>query len=79
VPLLRHRKALILSTTIFDERAYESGLGEAMRRLIDEFCLTYPGIEKVEHVYFHAVHGADDATRRAYLQRAYALGKEFAH
>jgi hypothetical protein len=25
---------------------------------------------------FHAVHGADDATRRAYLERAYSLGKK---
>jgi hypothetical protein len=30
-----------------------------------------------EHEYFHAVHGADDATRRAYLDRAYRLGLEF--
>ena len=30
-----------------------------------------------EHEYFHAVHGADDATLRAYLDRAYQLGREF--
>ncbi|HZR81086.1 MAG TPA: NAD(P)H-dependent oxidoreductase [Candidatus Binatia bacterium] len=78
VPLLRHEKALIMSTTIFDERAYESGLGDAMRRLIDEFTFAYPGIEKVEHVYFYAVHGADDATRQGYLQKAYSLGRDFA-
>ena len=35
------------------------------------------GFEKVEHVYFYAVYGADDATRQGYLQRAYLLGKEF--
>ena len=35
-------------------------------------------ISPVEHVYFYAVHGADDATRREYLRRAYALGRNFA-
>jgi len=49
-----------------------------MKRLVDEFALGYPGFQKVEHVYFYAVHGADDATRQVYLRRAYLLGKEFA-
>jgi NAD(P)H dehydrogenase (quinone) len=45
--------------------------------LIDDFAFRYPGIKKVEHVYFYAVHGADDKTRQGYLERAYLLGKEF--
>ena len=77
IPLLEHEKALIIQTTIFDRRAYEAGLAEAMKTLIDEFGFRYPGIKKVEHVYFHAVHGADDATRRGYLDEAYRLGREF--
>jgi NAD(P)H dehydrogenase (quinone) len=78
VPLLKHEKALILNTTLFNEEAYHSlGLEEAMKRLMDEWCFRYPGIQKVEHVYFYAVNGADDATRQSYLQRAYVLGKEF--
>ena len=77
VPLLKHEKALIIQTTIFDRRAYQAGLADAMRVLIDEFGFQYPGIKKVEHVYFHAVHGADDATRRRYLDQAYRLGREF--
>jgi hypothetical protein len=44
-----------------------------MRMVIDEFTLTYPGIRK-EHEYFYAVHGAGDATRRGYLEKAYTLG-----
>jgi len=47
-----------------------------MKMLIDEYALRYPGIKRVEHEYFHAVPGADDATRRAYLDRAYLLGRE---
>jgi NAD(P)H dehydrogenase (quinone) len=77
LPLLSHKKALIINTTIFDEKTYEAGLGESMKLLIDEFCLRYPGVQSVEHVYLYAVHGADDATRAAYLERAYSLGRDF--
>ncbi|MGE5048479.1 MAG: NAD(P)H-dependent oxidoreductase, partial [Deltaproteobacteria bacterium] len=76
-PLLRHEKALIINTTLFNEKAYATGLGEAMRRLIDEFALRYPGIKEVEHVYFYSVGSVDDATRRRYLDRAFELGKHF--
>jgi len=76
-PMLTLDKALVLNTTLFNEAAYRAGLGDAMKRLIDEFTLTYPGIKQVEHVYFHAVYGADDATRQGYLQRAYRLGRDF--
>ena len=46
----------------FDKRAYDAGLRDGMRMVIDEFTLTYPGITNVEHEYFYAVHGADDIT-----------------
>jgi NAD(P)H dehydrogenase (quinone) len=50
VPLLKHEKALIINTTLFNEEAYQSlGLEEAMKRLIDDWALRYPGIQKVEH------------------------------
>jgi NAD(P)H dehydrogenase (quinone) len=77
VGLLKHKKALIINTTLWDEESYAGALGDAMKTLTDEYSLKYPGIESVEHVYFHAVHGADDARRREYLARAYALGREF--
>jgi NAD(P)H dehydrogenase (quinone) len=78
IGLLKHEKALIINTTIFSERAYqERGLCEAMRRLMDEFCFQYPGIETVEHEFFYAVNVADVARLQSYLERAYRLGKEF--
>ncbi len=78
IPLLKHEKALIINTTLFNEETYRSlGLSDAMEKLIDEWCLRYPGIQNVKHVYFYAVYGADDAARQGYLQRAYLLGKEF--
>jgi NAD(P)H dehydrogenase (quinone) len=76
IPLLKNEKTLNINTTIFDEESYKAGLGEAMKMLMDDFAFRYPGIKKVEHVYFYAVHGADDNTRQSYLERAYLLGKE---
>ena len=75
--LLKHKKALIINTTIWDQRSYDAGLRSAMKTLVDEYSLIYPGVQCVEHVYFYAVHGADDATRRGYLERAYSLGRHF--
>lgn len=77
VPLLTHEKALIMQTTIWNGASYDAGLKAAMKLLVDEYALRYPGIKRVEHEFFHAVNGADDATRRAYLDRAYRLGREF--
>jgi len=77
IPLLKHEKALIISTTIFNEEAYRAGLHESMRRLIDEFTLQYPGIRTVEHEYFYAVNMADATTLGSYLDRAYRLGRDF--
>jgi NAD(P)H dehydrogenase (quinone) len=76
-PLLKHEKALIIQTTIFDEHAYREGLADAMNLLMCEFGMRYPGIKKVDQVFLHAVHGADEATRRRYLDQAYRLGREF--
>jgi NAD(P)H dehydrogenase (quinone) len=77
IPLLKHQKALIINTTIFDQNSYDAGIGEAMGRLMDDWCLRFPGVKNVEHVYFHAVHDGDAEARRANLAEAYRLGKEF--
>lgn len=78
VPLLHHEKALIINTTLFSEEDYEADWGAPMARIIDEWGLRYPGVKKVEHVYFHRVPVADVETRRSYLGRAYELGRQFA-
>ena len=76
-PKLTHKKALIIQTTIFDQHAYDAGLRDAMRMVIDEFTLTIRESKASSTRYFYAVHGADDATRRGYLARARTLGREF--
>jgi len=77
IPLLKHEKALIISTTIFDEQSYDTGIRDAMGRLIDDWCLRFPGVKSVEHVYFYAMHDFDDEKLRGYLEQAYRLGREF--
>ena len=51
---------------------------EPVTHIMDDWGLRYPGIKRVEHVYFYNVTTADDTTRKQYLERAYELGKEFA-
>jgi len=77
IPLFKHEKALLISTTLFNEKSYQTGLSEAMKKLIDDFGFRYPGIKNVEHVYFYSVSAVGDEARRGCLQEAYRLGKEF--
>ena len=77
VPLLRHQKALIIQTSLFDKRTYQAVLADAMKVLVDEYCFRFPGVQKVERCSFHAIHGVDDAPRRGYLEEAYQLGRAF--
>ena len=76
LPLLHHRRALIMTSTLFDQSAYDAGIRDAMDKVIDEWTFRYPGIRDVEHVYFYAAATASPETI-AYLDLAYALGRDF--
>ncbi len=78
VPLLKQEKALIINTTLFSEEDYKAAWQAPMSRIIDDWGLRYPGVKRVEHVYFYRVALGDQDTLKGYLQRAYQLGKEFA-
>ena len=78
VPLLHHEKALVISTTLFREGDYKADWEEPMTRIIDDWGLRYPGIKRVDHVYFYGVPVVTDDIRRSYLEQAYCLGQEFA-
>lgn len=78
IPLLHHRKALLISTTFFGQDVYEHGLREAMELLIDSWGFRYPGIRRVEHTYFWAVPSVGADTRQRYLDEAHRLGRDFA-
>ena len=77
VPLLHHKRALIMTSTIFDKAAYDDGLRDAIGKVMDEWGFRYPGIGDVEHVYFYAVTSATADLVRCYFQQAHTLGREF--
>ncbi|MGZ6605427.1 MAG: NAD(P)H-dependent oxidoreductase [Solirubrobacteraceae bacterium] len=75
LPLLHHKRALIMTSTLFDEAAYDAAIRDAMDKVIDEWTFRYPGIKDVEHVYFYAATAAPPDTIRRYLDQAYDLGR----
>ena len=77
IPLLHHKRVLIMTSTIFDKNAYDAGIREAIGKVIDDWGFRFPGIQDVEHVYFYAATAASPDTIRRYLDQAYNLGKTF--
>jgi NAD(P)H dehydrogenase (quinone) len=76
IPLLKIKKAIIMHPTFFDEKAYrERGFKAAMEKTIDDWSLKYPGIENVDHLYFHSILSVSAEIRRKYLEIAYLKGK----
>lgn len=77
IPLLKLKKAIIMHPTFFNEKVYrEKGFKNAMEKTIDDWSLKYPGIEKVDHIYFHSILSVSPETRKKYLEIAYLKGKE---
>lgn len=77
MPLLSQQKALILTPTFFTEEEYDKGWRDAMDTVISSWGLQMAGVKDARHVYFHAVVAASDEQRKAYLDEAYRLGREF--
>ena len=75
--LLKHKKALLISTTMGLEAAYRaSGIEDAMKK-VDVATLTFVcGIQNVEHVFLYAA-ATDAEARKGHLDLARRLGKEF--
>ncbi len=78
IGLLKQKKALVLSPTFFSEKDYEdSGMRDAMEKLICQYGFVYPGVKEAKYVFFYRALAVDDATRKKYLEEAFRLGKEF--
>jgi NAD(P)H dehydrogenase (quinone) len=76
IPLLKIKKAVIMHPTFFNEEVYrEKGFKAAMEKTIDDWSLKYPGIDKVDHIYFHSILSVSAETRKKYLEIAYLKGK----
>ena len=67
-----------MTSTIFDQNAYDDGIRESISKVIDDWGFRYPGIEDVEHVYFYGATAASPEVITSYLEQAYRLGKDFA-
>ena len=77
IPLLKIKKAVIMHPTFFNEKVYrEKGFKAAMEKTIDDWGLKYPGIEQVDHIYFHAILSVTAETRAKYLEIAYLKGRD---
>ena len=76
IPLLKIKKAVIMHPAFFNEEVYrEKGFKAAMEKTIDDWSLRYPGIENVDHIYFHSILSVSAEIRRKYLEVAYLKGK----
>ena len=76
-PLLSQEKALILTPTFFTEEEYDKGWRDAMDTVLSSWGLRMAGVGQAEHVYFYAVQAVGLEGRRAYLQEAYRLARDF--
>ena len=77
IPLLKIKKAVIMHPTFFNEKVYrEKGFKAAMEKTIDDWSLKYPGIETVDHIYFHSILSVSAETRKKYLEIAFLKGKD---
>jgi NAD(P)H dehydrogenase (quinone) len=77
IPLLHHKRALIMTSTIFDKNAYDAGVRDAIGKVLDEWGFAFPGIEDVEHVYFYTATSATRELVQRYFEQAYDLGLHF--
>jgi NAD(P)H dehydrogenase (quinone) len=77
IPLLRHEKALVINTTHFKEETYQGDFGKAMATIVDHWGLRYPGVKRVEHVYFYGADVSSFEARQAWLEESYRLGRDF--
>jgi len=75
--LLKHEKALLISTTGGGKALFQdTGREDALNKLEKAF-FNACGTQNVERVFLYSVEIADATTRKGYLELAYRLGKEF--
>lgn len=78
IGLLKLKKALLINTTAAPEEYYKmSGIQEAYEKISNTTLKDWSGIPDVEHVTFYSLPVVDEKTRKAYLEKAEQLGKDF--
>ena len=77
IPLLHHRRALIMTPTIFGKNAYDDGMRDAIGTVTDDWAFRFLGIADAEHVYFYTATSATPDLVKQYFQQACQLGRDF--
>jgi NAD(P)H dehydrogenase (quinone) len=78
VGLLKHRKALLITTCGGDQTFFDqSGIQKAIQMTVDLGVFAFTGIAKVHHEFFYNVVQTDPARRENYLGQAYSLGRHY--
>jgi NAD(P)H dehydrogenase (quinone) len=77
IPLLHHKRVLIMTSTIFNQDAYDAGIRDAISKVLDDWAFRYPGIEDVEHAYFYAATAATPELVQQYFRQGYDLDRHF--
>ena len=78
IGLLKHRKALLITTCGADQAHMEqSGIQKAIQMTTDMGIFAFTGIPEIRHEFFYNVIQTDPGTREQYLKRAFALGAEY--
>lgn len=76
--LLRHKKVLLINTTLVGEEGYKAlSVKDTMTKIIDELRIKWCGISSVEHVFLYSPARINTEARKKYLEEVYHLGKEF--
>ena len=76
--LLKHEKALLMSTTGGDEKSYSApGAVEMISKPMDDGVLRFCGVREVGHKFFFGVVTAPEDARKAMLKEAKEIAKAF--
>ncbi|MEW6668480.1 MAG: NAD(P)H-dependent oxidoreductase [Thermodesulfobacteriota bacterium] len=75
IGLLKHRKALLITTCGADQaHMEESGIQRAIQMTTDMGIFAFTGIPEIRHEFLYNVVQIDQSTREQYLKRAFSLG-----
>jgi NAD(P)H dehydrogenase (quinone) len=76
VGLLKHKKVVLITTTLGEEESYQgTGIAEAITTIDRATFTVICGIPNVEHVFLYSV-AAGDETRKKYLELVHKLGQD---
>ena len=77
IPLLHHQRVLIMTSTIFDEHAYDDGIRDAIAKVIDDWGSAIPASTTSNTSTSTPRPRHREGPSRGISNQAYELGKHF--